>query len=119
MTTRKIGKSDWATDFDHVSRTLHGNCAMIEVTSLRLGDLIEGAQLSSLDVTYDPKSDVIHVVTEALERTIVARQRINVREENDGLKAIEVTDAEGNKQLLQFSKTLMLSTPVRAEGEAG
>ncbi|MDH3663164.1 MAG: hypothetical protein OEU92_24615 [Alphaproteobacteria bacterium] len=38
---------------------------------------------------------------------------------NDGLKAIEVTDAEGNKQLLQFSETLMLSTPVQAEGEAG
>ena len=119
MTTRKIDKSDWATYFDRVSRTLQGRRVTIEVTSLQLGDLIEGERLPLLGVTYDPKSEVIHVATQVLNHAIAAPQSVNVLEENDGLRAIEVTDNDGNKQLLQFSETLMLPTSVRAGGEAG
>ena len=51
MTTRKIDQSDWATYFDHVSRTLQGKRMTIEIASLQLGDLIEGEQLPLLGGT--------------------------------------------------------------------
>jgi hypothetical protein len=108
VTTRKIDKADWETYFDRVSKTLTGKRVKIEVASLRLGDLVQGEQLPLLGVAYDPKADIIHVMTEALEHAIAKPQSVHVSEEGNSLRAIEVIDMEDEKQLIQLTEPLML-----------
>ncbi|MGI9451853.1 MAG: DUF5335 family protein [Geminicoccaceae bacterium] len=118
MTTRKIERTDWGAYFDRVSKTLLGKHVKIEGASLRLGHLVEGQQLPLVGVADDPKSDAVHVITEALEHAIAKPQNVYVQEESDGLRVIEATDADDENQLIQLSEPLMLPAPVTAVEES-
>jgi hypothetical protein len=55
MTARKLDQSQWRTFFDHLSKTLEGKQAEIEVASLSLGDQVEAEWLPLHGMT--PEAD--------------------------------------------------------------
>jgi hypothetical protein len=67
MATRKLDKKEWRSFFDHLSTTLEGKQAEIEVLSLQLGDQVEADWLPLLGIAYDPNDDIVEVALEGLD----------------------------------------------------
>ena len=111
MTTRKLDKQQWRTFFDHVSTTLEGKEAEIEIASLRLGDQIEAEWLPLLGIAYDPNDDIVEVALEGLDHLIPKPRDIYVGDAPGGLVALEIVDADDVKQIVKLRDPLMLPAP--------
>ena len=112
MALRKLDRPEWQTYFDRMSRQLRGGAVEIEVASLAIGDRFETDQVRLYGVTYDPKDDVLDVVMEGHDHRIEHPREIQVDEGAEGLKNVEVVDADGNRQML------VLGTPLPLPGAA-
>jgi hypothetical protein len=110
MATRKLAKSEWQSYFDRVSQSLGAKRVEIEVASLEIGDQIEANQVALKGLTYDPKSDVLEVVTEALDHMIQHPREIYVEESGDGLVTVEALDSDGNKQIIKLTSPLLIAS---------
>ena len=110
MATRKLAKSEWQSYFDRVSQSLGAKQVEIEVASLGIGDQIEVNQVALNGLTYDPKSDVLEVVTEALDHMIQHPSEIYVEESGDGLVTVEALDSDGNKQIIKLTSPLLIAS---------
>jgi hypothetical protein len=110
MATRKLAESEWQSYFDRVSRSLGAKQVEIEVGSLGIGDQVEVKQVALKGLTYDPKSDVLEVVTEALDHMIGHPAEIYVEESGDGLVTVQVLDGDGNKQIIKLTSPLLIAS---------
>ena len=110
MATRKLAKSEWQSYFDRVSQSLGAKRVEIEVASLEIGAQIEANQVALKGLTYDPKSDVLEVVTEALDHMIQHPREIYVEESGDGLVTVEALDSDGNKQIIKLTSPLLIAS---------
>jgi hypothetical protein len=109
MATRKWVKSEWQSYFDRVSQSLGAKQVEIEVASLGIGDQVEVNRVALNGLTYDPKSDVLEVVTEALDHMIRNPAEIYVAESSDGLITVEARDRDGNKQIIKLTSPLLIA----------
>ncbi len=110
MATRKLAKSEWQSYFDRVSQSLGTKQVEIEVASLGIGDQVAANQLALKGLTYDPKSDALEIVTEALDHMIRNPAEIYVEESYDGLVTVEVLDSDGYKQIIKLTSPLLIAS---------
>ena len=116
MAAAEIDRSRWGPYLDSLTNSLIGKQAEIEVVSLDLGDQIEAEWTPLIGVTYDRKSDLIEIALEDLDHMIRSPRRLFVDYAvGGGLAAIEIIDAEDNRQIVKFKDHLALPPP--AEGD--
>jgi uncharacterized protein DUF5335 len=108
MTIRKLDKTQWHPYLDHLTKSLIGKSAEIEVASLALGDQIEAKQLPLLGITYDPKDDVLEVLLDGVDHMIHHPRELYLDEEAGELTSLEVIDADGVHQIVKLRDPLML-----------
>jgi hypothetical protein len=108
MATRKLEREEWQSYFDVASRTLPAGTVRMRVDGLDLGDQISADHLPLLGISFDPKEDAVHVITEALDHAISHPKAIYVDEELEGLRVVEITDGEGHKQLIELTSAIPL-----------
>ncbi len=106
MTVRKLEKTDWRPYFDHLSKTLKGAEAEIEVASLKLGDQVESTWLPLFGLVYDPKDDLVEVALDGLDHMILKPRDIYVDDGAGSLASVEVIDGEGNRQIITLRQPL-------------
>ena len=61
-------------------------------------------------LAYDLKSDILEVVTEALDHMIQHPTKIYVEESVDGLVTVEALDSDGNKQIIKLMSPLLIAS---------
>lgn len=108
MATVKLDKGVWQTYFDRITKLVVGKQTEIEVVSLKLGDQLEAEWVPLLGITYDPKNDLVEVLLEGLDHLIRNPRDIYVDEGPAGLTSMEVTDADGVRQIIRLRDPLML-----------
>ena len=70
MTVQKLEKADWSSFFNHLSKTLAGSQAEIDVGSLALGGQVQANLVALFGLVYDPKDDLVEVALEGLDHLI-------------------------------------------------
>jgi hypothetical protein len=111
MTIRKLDKTEWRSFLDGMSKVLEGEQAEIEVVSLALGDQIEAEWLPFLGITYDPKDDVVEIALEGVDHLVEHPREIYVDDNVNGIISLEITDAEGTRQIVKLREPLALPAP--------
>jgi hypothetical protein len=111
MTVRKLEKTDWRPYFDHVSKTLKGAEAEIEVASLGLGDQVEAHWLPLFGLVYDPKDNLVEVALDGLDHMIQKPREIYVDDGAGSLASVEIVDGDGNRQIITLKQPLALPPP--------
>lgn len=106
MTTRALPKSEWRAYFDHVSKGLIGERAMVEVTGLAFGSHREARCLPLIGITYDTGDDILQIALEGLDHLVRRPQEIAVTDSAHGLERMEITDADQQKQTVRLVKPL-------------
>ena len=118
MAAAEIDRSRWGPYLDLLTNSLIGKRAEIEVVSLDLGDQIEAEWATLIGVTYDRKDDLIEIALEDLDHLIRSPRQLFIDYAVGGIvAAIEIVDADGNRQIVKFKDPLALPAP--AEGAAG
>ena len=115
MTTRKLDKKQWQAFFDGVTTMLEGKQAEIEVASLRLGDQVEAEWLPLIGISYDPEDDIVEVALDGLDHLIHSPREIYLEDGTEGLMALEVVDADDEKQIIKLRDPLMLPAPAQTK----
>ncbi len=111
MSTKKLGRAEWRSCLDRISKGLPGKQAEIEVASLDLGDQVAARWLPLLGLVYDPKDDAIEVVLEGLGHMIRKPREVYLEEEGGRLESLAVIDAQGTRQIVKLKDPLMLPAP--------
>jgi hypothetical protein len=111
MTAQKLEKAEWSPFFKHLSKTLTGSQAEIDVGSLALGDQVQANWVALIGLVYDPKDDLVEVTLEGLDHLIHNPRDIYIEQGNGSLASIEITDAEGARQIIKLKYPLMLPAP--------
>ena len=110
----QIDRSQWAPFLDAVTTSLIGKQAEIEVVSLRLGDQIEAEWAPLIGITYDRKNDLIEIALEDLDHLIRSPRELFIDYAvGDVVTAIEIVDADGNRQIVKFKDPLALPAPAQ------
>ena len=109
MATRKLEKSEWQPYFDRVTRSLGATQVTIEVASLRIGDQLAVDHVPLNGILYDPKSDALEVVTDAVDHMIRKPAEIYVEESGSGMASLEVVEGDGTKQIVMLSAPLLIA----------
>lgn len=108
MATRTLDKSQCQAYFDRVSRELGGKQAEIEIAGLGLGAQLAHDWTQLRGIAYDPRNDILEVVTDDLDHLIAQPKAVYVEDGVDGLQSVEVIDAGGNKQIIKLRAPLRL-----------
>lgn len=106
MATRSLNKDHWRTYFDSISKGLGAREVEIEVGSLELGEQVAAEWIPLNGLSYDPKDDVLAVITEAFEHNIRHPKEIFVEEDMGALLAVEAVDGDGDKQIVRLRAPL-------------
>ena len=115
----QIDRAQWAPFLDAVTKSLIGKQAEIEVVSLNLGDQIEAEWAPLIGITYDRKDDLLEIALEDLDHLIRSPRELFIDYAvGDVVAAIEIVDADGNRQIVKFKDPLALPAPARATPEA-
>lgn len=110
----QIDRSRWAPFLDAVTNSLVGKQAEIEVISLSLGDQIEAEWTSLIGISYDHKSDLIEIALDKLDHIIRSPRQLSIDQGVGGIvAAIEIVDADGNRQIVRFKDPLALPAPAQ------
>lgn len=109
MAISKLEKSQWQPYLDHISKTLTGKRAEIEVASLQIGDQIEAEWLPFLGIVYDHKNDLVEVLLEGLDHMIRKPVEIYIDVGPVGLSSLEVVGADDMREIIKLRDPLMLT----------
>ena len=120
MAATEIDRERWAPFLDTITKSLIGKQAEIEVLSLNLGDQIEAEWTPLIGITYDHKNDLIEIALEGLDHLVRSTLELYVDYAVGELAtAIEIVDADENRQLVKFRDPLALPAPAQdASGTA-
>ncbi|VFU09664.1 conserved hypothetical protein [Methylocella tundrae] len=113
MTAKKLEKAEWGPYFDHLSKTLKGAQAEIEVASLKLGDQVEASWLPLIGLVYDPKDNIIEVALDGIDHLIAKPRDVFVDAGEEALASVEIVDGDDNRQIVRFRQPLALPPPAR------
>lgn len=111
MPLTRIEKPQWQPFFDRVSAALGAKSVDIEIVGPRLGSQTEARRVMLTGLSYDRKDDIVAVIAEDLEHNIAHPQQINVDEELDAVRSLEVVDAAGDHHILTLTDPLRLPPP--------
>ena len=115
----QIDRAQWAPFLDGITNSLIGKRAEIEVVSLNLGDQIEAEWSPLIGITYDPKDDLIEIALDEVDHMIRSPRELFVDYAvGDVVAAIEIVDADGNRQIVKFRDPLALPAPAPARDSA-
>ena len=115
----QIDRAQWAPFLDGITNSLIGKRAEIEVVSLNLGDQIEAEWSPLIGITYDPKDDLIEIALDEVDHMIRSPRELFVDYAvGDVVAAIEIVDADGNRQIVKFRDPLALPAPAPARDAA-
>ena len=104
-----VHRSEWKAFFDHLSNTLTGKWAEVEVSSLDLGDQIVAEWVPMYGITYESKDDLLDVAFDRFNHFIRHPQDILVEEDTTGILSVAIVDREGEKQVVRLKQPLALS----------
>ena len=91
---REIDKAEWGPFLDSLSRILsNAGEAAKNGSLLVVRPVVTSAPV--IGVTYDPKDDEVDIAFETIDHLVQKPVQIIVHESTDGLKGVEVVDAEG------------------------
>lgn len=107
METKKIEKTQWESYFNEWDKKyregqLPKRKVQIEIVNQDLGDQVETFWQELIGLSYDPKDDVFEVAAERHDHLIHKPTEIYVEEENGDLKAVEVVQWDGTKNIISF-----------------
>jgi hypothetical protein len=111
---KQLEKSQWRAFFDRITKALIGKLVEIEVASLKLGDQVAAEWLPLLNITYDPKEDILQIGLEGADHLIRKPREIYVEGQGLEIPSLEVIDAEGVRQIILLRDPLMLPAPSTA-----
>ena len=112
MAATEIDRSSWAPLMDSLTDSLIGKQAEIEVVSLDLGDQIEADWTPLIGIAYDRKNDLIEIALDELAHLIRSPRHVFIDYAVGGvLAAIEIIDADGNRQIVKLKDPLALPQP--------
>ena len=110
--TRQIPRGEWKTYFERFTRRHlvdEGSAqktATIEVLSPALGDQLEATFVGVIGMAYDARSNAFELALVNLDHLIFRPAEIWVIEEDDDfISALEVVDADGNKEIVQLRQS--------------
>jgi hypothetical protein len=115
MTTRKLDKKQWRTFLDGVATLLEGKQAEIEVASLDLGDQVQAEWLPLIGISYDPNDDIVEVGLEGLDHLISKPREIYVEDGAEGIVALEIVDADNERQIVRLRDPIALPASARTK----
>lgn len=118
MAAAEIERSRWAPFLDSLTKSLIGKQAEIEVVSLDLGDQIQTEWTPLIGITYDHKDDLIEIALEDLDHLIRSPRQLFIDYAVGGLAAIEIIDADDNRQIVKLKDPLALPAPHDDDGGA-
>jgi hypothetical protein len=108
MPLTQLGKAQWQSWFDHLSRALPGQRVEIEVTGLDLGDQIEAEWIPLIGISYDARNNVLSVAAEGVEHLIRRPTQVHVDRDGDWLHSMEVVDADGHHHIMMLKDPVAL-----------
>jgi hypothetical protein len=108
MPLAALDKRLWQRYFDQLSAAIGAQQLEIEIVGPHIGDQPQARRVALTGLSYDPRSDVFAVISEALEHNIRGPRRIHVDQELDTVRSLEVVDAAGDHHILTLSAPLRL-----------
>jgi len=111
MATVDLERSRWHAYFDDMARKTLGNQVCLETADREFGNRRESDWLPLAGITYDPKSDVLEVVTETLDHLIAHPSAISIDYDVEGLHTVSVTDGEGRHEIIRLKEPAPLPAP--------
>ena len=111
MTVSKLEKAQWGPYFDHVSKTLSGKQAEIEVASLAIGAQLEAEWLPFQGIVYDHKNDLVEVLLEGLDHLIRQPGDIFIDQGPAGLVSLMIERTDGIQEIVRLRDPLLLPAP--------
>jgi hypothetical protein len=111
MATVNIDRGRWRAYFDDMARVTRGNQVYVETGALHLGQQAGAEWLPLTGITYDPKSDVLDVITDPIDHMIHHPSAISVDYDSQGLHNVAVIDSEGNQQVIRLKEPMPLPGP--------
>lgn len=108
MSTSKLEKTVWQSYLDHVSKSIDGKLAEIEVDSLSLGHHTQAKWVPLHGITYDKKNDLIEITLDGLDHMIRKPRDIFIEQNGVALKSMEIIDADNVRQIVKLRDPLML-----------
>jgi hypothetical protein len=108
MSTSKLERTAWQAYFDHVSKTIDGRLAEIEINSLALGSQLQTKWVPLLGITYDRKSDLIEIIVEGLDHMIRKPRDVYIEENGTTLSSLEIIDSDNVRQIVRLRDPCLL-----------
>ena len=105
---RSVEKTDWEAYLDTVAKHLGARVVEVEVAGLDLGDQIEADWVPLLGLSYDPREDVVSVAVEGAERLVRQPVEVVVEDGVEGVRWIDIRDADGHHNIVRFKTPLAL-----------
>jgi Family of unknown function (DUF5335) len=108
--TKQIPRDEWKSYFDRFTRQFlqddRPEAVSIELVSPAIGDQPEAGSVPLLGLVYDPKSQAFEVLLEGVDHLVFHPTEAWVIEEEGGfLSTIELTQADGTKELLYIHRS--------------
>ncbi|WP_457638928.1 DUF5335 domain-containing protein [Persephonella sp.] len=107
MAVRKLEKSEWESYFNEFDKKyregqIPAKEVQIEIVNDEIGDQVETWWQPLIGLAYDPKDDEFEVAAERHDHLIHKPVEVYVDEDVDGLKAVEVIQADGTKHIIKL-----------------
>lgn len=111
MAAVTLERERWRDYFDEMARAGRAREVYVEVADLHVGDQVEFRWLPLTGITFDPRSDVLEVITDPVDHMVLHPRRIDLEYDSEGLRNIEVTDADGKLQIIRLKEPMRLPAP--------
>jgi hypothetical protein len=108
MATLDLERSRWRGYFDDMAQVTRGSQVYVETSAEEFGDQVESRWLPLNGITYDPKDDVLDVITDAVDHMIHHPSAISIDYDTAGIHNLCVTDREGHRQLIRMKEPMPL-----------
>jgi len=111
MKTVQIGSKDWQEKFNLVSKKLDNRNIGIEINGLDIGHQIEAQSVHLKGLSYDPRDNVIQVISDDFEHAIRSPKEVfftSNGENIESIESIEIIDDQDRKQIVTFEAALLL-----------
>jgi hypothetical protein len=107
----KVQRSQWQPFFDRISAALGAKSVDVDIVGPGIGSQSEARRVLLTGLSYDAKDDVFAVIAEQIEHNISHPRAINVDEDLDSLRSLEVVDSVGNHHIVTLIAPLRLPPP--------
>lgn len=107
----KVQRPQWQPFFDRVSAALGGRSVDVDIVGPGIGSQSQARRVTLTGLSYDGKGDVFAVIAEELEHNISHPRAINVDQDLDSLRSLEVVDSGGNHHIVTLLAPLQLPPP--------